>query len=204
MRSKGILAGVALLVVIAALAIGADEKAKKAAPAGGMDEKAMMDAMAKYATPGEAHKKLEAFAGTWDTSVKWWMKPDAPATESKGTSENRMILGGRYLEQRFEGTMMDQPFTGIGYTGYDNYKKKYVGSWIDSMGTAMMNSLGTADASGKLTFISEMDDFMTGKKCEIKQVVSVVDNDHHVFEMWGPDPAGKVFKMMEIHYTRKK
>jgi hypothetical protein len=25
-----------------------------------------------------------------------------------------------------------------------------------------------------------------------------------VFEMWGPDPAGKVFKMMEIHYTRKK
>jgi hypothetical protein len=49
-----------------------------------------------------------------------------------------------------------------------------------------------------------MDDFMTGKKCEIKQVVSVVDNDHHVFEMWGPDPAGKVFKMMEIHYTRKK
>jgi Protein of unknown function (DUF1579) len=204
MRSKGILAGVASLVVIAALAIGADEKAKKAAPAGGMDEKAMMDAMAKYATPGEAHKKLEAFAGTWDTSVKWWMNPDAPASESKGTSENKMILGGRYLEQRFEGTMMEQPFTGIGYTGYDNYKKKYVGSWIDSMGTAMMNSLGTADASGKLTFISEMDDFMTGKKCEIKQVVSVVDNDHHVFEMWGPDPAGKVFKMMEIHYTRKR
>jgi hypothetical protein len=204
MRSKGILAGVASLVVIAALAIGADEKAKKAAPAGGMDEKAMMDAMAKYATPGEAHKKLEAFAGTWDTSVKWWMKPDAPASESKGTSENKMIFGGRYLEQRFEGTMMEQPFTGIGYTGYDNYKKKYVGSWIDSMGTAMMNSLGTADASGKLTFISEMDDFMTGKKCEIKQVVSVVDNDHHVFEMWGPDPTGKVYKMMEIHYTRKK
>jgi len=204
MRSKGILAGVASLVVIAALAIGADEKAKKAAPAGGMDEKAMMDAMAKYATPGEAHKKLEAFAGTWDTSVKWWMKPDAPASESKGTSENRMILGGRYLEQRFEGTMMEQPFTGIGYTGYDNYKKKYVGSWIDSMGTALMSSLGTADASGKLTFISEMDDFMTGKKCEIKQVVSVVDNDHHMFEMWGPDSAGKVFKMMEIHYTRKK
>jgi hypothetical protein len=32
----------------------------------------------------------------------------------------------------------------------------------------------------------------------------MADNDHHTFEMWGPDPTGKVFKMMEIQYTRKK
>ena len=32
----------------------------------------------------------------------------------------------------------------------------------------------------------------------------VVDNDHHMMEMWGPDPTGKNYKMMEITYTRKK
>ena len=49
-----------------------------------------------------------------------------------------MILGGRYLEQRYEGTMMGQPFSGIGVTGFDNYKKKFVSTWVDSMGTAIM------------------------------------------------------------------
>jgi len=32
----------------------------------------------------------------------------------------------------------------------------------------------------------------------------IADADHHVMEMWGPDPTGKQFKTMEIRYTRKK
>jgi hypothetical protein len=207
MKHKGILAGLALLVVVAALAIGADEKAKKTTmpAAGAMDEKAMMEAWAKYATPGESHKKLESFVGSWDTSVKSWMQPGAPPMESKGTSENRMIMGGRFLEQRFTGTMMDMPFEGLGYTGYDNYKKKYVGSWMDNMGTGVVTSLGTADPSGKaMTFTGEMDDPMEGKTKPYKETITMVDNDHHVFEMWSPGPDGKMAKMMEIHYMRKK
>jgi Protein of unknown function (DUF1579) len=205
-KSKGILAGLAFLIVIAALAIGADEKAKKTTPAAGkMDEKAMMEMMAKYSTPGEEHKKLEQFVGTWDTTNKMWMDPNAPAQESKGVAENKMALGGRFLEQHYEGTFMNQPFTGMGYTGYDLYKKQYVGTWMDSMGTTIMTTTGTADASGKtMTFTGTMDDYMTGKKANFKEVVTVVDNDHHTFEMWWPGPDGKMFKTMEIQYARKK
>jgi hypothetical protein len=205
-KSKGILAGLAFLIVIAALAIGADEKAKKTTPAAGkMDEKAMMEMMAKYSTPGEEHKKLEQFVGMWDTTNKMWMDPNAPAQESKGVAENKMALGGRFLEQHYEGTFMNQPFTGMGYTGYDLYKKQYVGTWMDSMGTTIMTTTGTADASGKtMTFTGTMDDYMTGKKANFKEVVTVVDNDHHTFEMWWPGPDGKMFKTMEIQYARKK
>src|SRR3989442_393914 len=98
MKPRGILAGVALLVVIAALAIGADEKAKstKPAAAGKMDEKAMMELMAKYSTPGPEHKALEQFVGTWDTTAKMWMAPGAPPQETTGTAENKMTLGGRF------------------------------------------------------------------------------------------------------------
>ena len=104
--------------MIAALAIGADEKSKSAKPAAGqMDEKAMMEAMAKYSTPGPEHKALEQFVGTWDANVKMWMAPGAPPQESTGTAENKMALGGRFLEQHYEGTFMNQPFTGMGYTG---------------------------------------------------------------------------------------
>jgi Protein of unknown function (DUF1579) len=203
MKSRGILAGLAFLVVVAALAIGADEK-KTAPAAGKMDEKAMMDMMAKYSTPGAEHKKLESFVGTWDTTAKMWMDPTAPPQESKGTSENKMALGGRFLEQRFEGTFMGQPFSGVGYTGYDIYKKQYVGTWMDTMGTQIMSSTGTADVSGKMTFTGSVDDPMTNKKMDFKETITVVDNDHHVFEMWMPGPDGKMFKTLEINYTKRK
>ncbi len=206
-RTKGILAGLALLVVVAALAIGADEKAKSAKPAAGtaMDEKAMMEEMAKYSTPAAEHKALEQFVGTWDTNAKMWMAPGAAPQESTGTAENKMTLGGRFLEQKFEGNMMGQPFIGMGYTGYDLYKKEYVGNWMDSMNTGIMKSTGKADPSGKtMTFTGTMDDPMQKKTMPFKEVIKVVDNDHHVFEMWSPGPDGKMFKMMEITYTRKQ
>jgi hypothetical protein len=206
MKSRGIFTGVAILIAVAALAIGAQETPKKTTPAAGkMDEKAMMEMMAKYSTPGPEHKGLEAFAGTWDATAKMWMDPSAPAQESKGVAENKMTLGGRFLEQSFEGTFMNQPFTGRGYTGYDLYKKQYVSTWMDSMGTMIVMATGTGDPSAKtVTMTGQMDDFMTGKKMDFKQTATVVDPDHNVFEMWMTGPDGKMFKTLEIHYTRRK
>ncbi len=180
-----------VLVLVASAASGAD---KKKAPAGPPDEKAMMEAMTKAATPGEPHKKLESMVGTWDTKVTMWMDPSKPPEESTGTSENRWVLGNRYVQQTYEGTFMGQPFSGIGYTGYDNITKKYTGTWMDSASTAMMNMTGKGT----------MNDPMTGKACKLTSKVTVADNDHHTMEMWGPDPSGKVYKMMEITYVRKK
>jgi hypothetical protein len=193
-----------MVILASAAALGAD-KAKKAGKAGPPDEKAMMEAMAKAGTPGEAHKKLDPMVGTFDVKAKMWMDPSKPAEESTGKTESKWVLGNRFVQENFEGTMMGQPFSGMGYWGYDNITKKYTGTWMDSMGTAMMNSTGTMDASGKvLTYTSMMNDPMTGKLCKITEKVTVTDNDHHMMEMWGPDPSGKNYKMMEITYVRKK
>jgi hypothetical protein len=76
---------------------------------------------------------------------------------------------------------------------------------MDSMGTAIMRSTGKGDASGKtITMSGTMDDPMQKKSMPFKETIKVVDNDHHVFEMWSPGPGGKMFKMMEITYTRKQ
>jgi hypothetical protein len=195
-----ILAATVLVALTATLAFADDPKAKAAAK-----EKAEMEAMMKAATPGDAHKKLGGLAGTWNAEVKMWMKPDAPPTGGAGVAENTWALDGRWLEQHFTGTFMGMPFAGVGYTGYDNIKKKYVGSWMDSMSTSMMISSGKEDAGGKsFTFTSTMEDPMTGKSSPVKEKVTVVDDDHHTLEMWGAGPDGKMFKMMEITYTRKK
>lgn len=196
---------VLVLAVAAAAAARADEKGKKAAKAGPPDEKAMMEAMAKAATPGEQHKKLDAFAGTFEAKLKMWMDPSKPAEESTGTAESKWVLGNRYLEQRYEGTFMGQPFSGLGYTGYDNVSKKYFMNWMDTSSTGVMAMTGKWDPSGKaMTFSGTVIDPVTNKPCKITEKITVTDNDHHSFEMWGPDPAGKNYKMMEISYTRKK
>ena len=206
MKVRNTLAGVLALAmaILASVAMG-DEKAKKAAKAAPMDEKAAMEAMMKAGTPGEPHKKLEPMVGTFDTKAKMWMDPSKPPEESTGKAEHKWVLGGRFVQQNYEGTFMGQPFSGMGYAGYDNITKKYTGTWMDSMGTAMMNSTGKADATGKvLTYTAMMNDPITGKLCKITEKVTVTDNDHHMMEMWGPDPSGKNYKMMEITYVRTK
>jgi uncharacterized membrane protein len=58
-------------------------------------------------------------AGDWDAVVKTWMGPGEPEA-SRGYSANKMILGGRYLLQEYEGGAMGKPFQCMGITGYDN------------------------------------------------------------------------------------
>lgn len=211
----------ALSVVVLSLALPraawADDKPKEgakpatsaakpaAAPAHMPSPEEMTKAWAAAGTPGEAHKKLEPMVGSFTVATKMWMDPKKPPEETTGTSESKWVLGGRFVEERVDGTAMGQPFNGIGYTGYDNYKKKYVGAWVDSMGTAIMTTTGTADASGKkFTFWSTIDDVVMKKPTKVKGVVTVVDDDHHTYEMWGTAPDGKMFKSLEIQYTRKK
>jgi len=87
------------------------------------EQKAMMDAWMKFATPAEGHKSLAGMVGTWDAEVTSWMDPAQPPEKSKGVSENRMMLGGRWVEQKFTSQMMGMPFEGLGYTGYDNTRR---------------------------------------------------------------------------------
>jgi hypothetical protein len=190
---------VALLALCATFAV-AQDATHKMSP----EEMAAMEKWQKAMTPGANHKMLDAMAGTFVTKVTSWMAPGAPAMTSAGTSVNSWIMGGRYLEQRFNGSMMGQPFEGLGYTGYDNVSGKYWGTWIDNMGTGVMTSTGGSGDGGKsYTFASSMNDPMTGKSTQMEERITVVDKDHHHFEMWGAGPDGKNFKMMEIDYTRK-
>jgi len=202
MRLRSFLACVGASVLVAVAAVGQDKAAEKAKPAA-MDPKAAMEAMQKAATPGDAHKKLEPLVGTFDAKVTMWMAPGQPPQESTGTSETSWVLGGRFLETKYQGTFMDQPFSGIGYTGYDNVTKKYIGTWMDTASTGMMTSSGTM--SGKnMKMIATMSDPMSGKVMRSTETFTITDNDHNRMEMWDKGPDGKPVKVMQIDYTRKK
>lgn len=167
---------------------------------------AMMDAWQKAATPGPQHRQLaEHFAGTWTTKSTVWMDPSAPPMHETGRSVNTTVLGGRQLRMDFSGQFMGQPFEGIGYTGYDNVRGRYVGSWMDSMSTGQFMAEGDYDpATRTYTFRGEMADPMRpGKTMAVREVVRIVDNDHHVME-WYEMHDGAERKSMQIDYTRAK
>lgn len=168
------------------------------------DQKAQMEAMMKAMMPGDAHKLLGNMVGTFDAKVTAWMMPGEPPMNSTGTAVNSWIMGNRFVEQKFTGSFMGQPFHGLGYTGYDNVKKAYWASWMDDMSTGVMNSVGTTADGGKTwKFTAIMPDPMTGKDAPVEEHITIADKDHHTFEMWSPGPDGKMMKMMEIVYTRK-
>lgn len=166
----------------------------------------MMKRWQEFMTPGDPHKLLEKSVGTWVAETKIWMAgPDSAPTVSKGTSESRMALGGRFLVQEFSGEMMNMPFSGIGYTGYDNFKKKFVGTWMDNMSTGIATMEGTLDKSGKeLTMWGKMDEPATGEKDKkVKYVTKFIDDDHQMFEIYDVTSYGDKKPTMVITYTRK-
>jgi len=161
-----------------------------------------METYRKLGTPGAPHKHLASMAGSWTTRIKTWMGPDSPPMESKGTSEQKMLLGGRFLQQVFTSEMMGT-YNGIGFTGYDNHTGKYVSTWMDSMSTGIMVFEGTAGADGKtITQTARFDDPVRGPM-QWRTVTRLVDDNTFVFEMYGTVGSGKEEKMMEITYTRK-
>lgn len=132
-------------VVIAATAAAHDDGKKKAMPSQEEMMKRWQDAM----TPGDAHKVLEQFVGSWETESSTWMEgPDKAPSVSKGTAEVKWVLGGRFLQQEMTGEMMGMPMSGIGFSGYDNFKKKYNSFWIDNTATAIYTSEGTINKDG--------------------------------------------------------
>lgn len=195
-----------VLALSAASGALAADKAAEAAPASSDASADAMKAWQDFATPGEHHKLLGRYVGSWKTHTRMWFKPDAPAQESDGRAEIRWALGNRYIEQRQEGQMLGRPFSGIGYTGFDNVKQKYVTIWMDTAGTSILYELGSVDPSGRvIKSRGTVDDPVTKKPQRYQDAVTFRSPDSFSYEAWGPEPGGvKMFRMMEIVYTRQK
>lgn len=115
--------------------------------------------------PVKEHEWLKQFVGEWEFLNKGTMGPDQPAIETKGTVNSKM-LGGIWVVNEMKMEAFGSPMTALQTIGYDPEKKKYVGTWVDSMMNHMWHYEGTLDESGKkLTLEAEGPDFSEpGKK----------------------------------------
>jgi len=182
------------------------------APTGQPNPQEMMKQMMELSKLNENHKLLASMDGNWNYTIKFWMNPDpnAPPQQSKGSATRKSTMGGRYSVMDVsgkmqmpgqDGKMKDMQFKGMGIEGYDNVKQKFVGSWIDNMGTGIQFSEGTYDPATKtFTYTSEIE-MMPGMKTPVREVIKVTDKDHMTLE-WYENHGGQEKKTMEINYTR--
>ncbi len=132
------------------------------------------------------------------------MDPAAKPEVNKGKASNKLIYGGRYLEMNYKGKAMGQPFEGQGIIGFDNLKRRYFSTWIDSMNTMLMLSEGTIGDDGKIiTLDSNLTCPMTRQPMQAQDVVTIVDKNNYKYEMF-EIRGGEKIKHLEINYKRAK
>lgn len=166
-----------------------------------MDQDQMMEMWTQAGTPGKHHEKLARYEGKWKQTIKHWMEPGAEPMVDQGAYESKMILGGRYLEDRATAQMMGMDFEGRGVTGYDNVAGEYFSLWYDNMSTAPMVIRGDYQGD-KLVMTGEVSDPMspTGKS-RVKSVMWMEGDDTSKYEMYMTQ-GGEEVKVMEITSRR--
>ncbi|HJW16096.1 MAG TPA: DUF1579 domain-containing protein, partial [Flavisolibacter sp.] len=121
------------------------------------DTNATQNAWIVNSQPGEMHKMISLWNGTWSGEVTMWESPGAQPVKSNATVVNKMVLGNRYQQSSFKGTYQGKPFEGLGTLAYDNSRKMFILTWIDNTGTGMMSAEGPWDpASKSITFRGTM------------------------------------------------
>ncbi len=99
--------------------------------------------------PTHEHGWLQKFTGEWRTECKGTMGPGQPPMQCSGTLTARK-LGEFWIVNEMKGEMSGAPMTGIQMIGNDEVRKKYVGTWVDSMSAFMWQYEGSVNSSGKV------------------------------------------------------
>jgi hypothetical protein len=197
-RSSFVLASLALC----ALAADATRASSDDAPP---SPEELMKRMEKYAAPGARHAELGALIGTWDVAFKM---PTMPGEPSKGVAETTWWIKDRFVTTRMNlpKAMMGKDLEIVSVLGWDNYKKKWVGTGASSLGTDLVHHEGVVvDPTGKVRVTyGALDEYLTGEHDKpVKYVTRTLSPDSHVLEVWdlGIGESGAV--VLHFTFTRR-
>jgi Protein of unknown function (DUF1579) len=170
-----------------------------------VNEAAAVKALHSAMTPGEGQKKLAPMVGTFDVKIRTWVSPASQPVESTGTMVSAWVLDGRYIQSMLAGEVGGEPFSAIGYIGYDNVDKIYQTTWMDTGSTGMVWYKGNMDASGKSAIMkANVANPLTAKPTPLELRLTIEGDGGHVTEIWGKGLGGKMFKLMELRHTKVK
>lgn len=213
---------VALGAIAGSLAMAQPGKDNKSAPAGhapaaagGQPDMQLppgwsaedMQACIAAGTPGKMHEWLGTHAGVWNGKTQMFMAPGAEAMKSDCVQTITSIMDGRYVKGEMKGDMPGMgPFSGLGFTGFDNVSQKFVGTWLDNHSTGIMSGVGELSKDGKtMNWVFTFNCPIAKKPITMRQVETYPDANTMTFDMFTTDPkSGKEYQCMRIDFTRAK
>ena len=156
------------------------------------------------AVPGKIHEQLARMAGDYTTVSKFMMKPGDPGRETQGSAKLKTILGGRFIMEETEGSLLGQKNSGFHLLGYNNGAGQYEGTWAYTGSTALMNLKGSSKDDGKTIELAATYEQIKGTVTNLTVVIRQIDDDHLVVALIAKGPDGKQGPTLETSYTRKK
>jgi hypothetical protein len=160
---------------------------------------------ASLSKPGPAHTLLEMFVGEWDSTITVRSEPGGRSETSRGRSSINRVLGGRFLQENFEGEAAGEKFQGMGVMGYDNGARQFKFVWIDSLNTALTISSGSYSPDrNRFEMASEVYDPLLGGLKTVRASLQIKNRDEYEYVMVDTAPNGKEFISFEMRYTRRR
>ena len=154
--------------------------------------------------PTKEHEWLGQLVGEWESEFSAVMGPGQEAMKGKGTESVRK-LGGFWVVGEGKSEMMGMAVSSVMTLGYDAGKKKYIGTWVDSMQNHMWKYEGTVDEAGKvLTLETEgPNPMLPGQMSKFRDIIEVKGKDQKELRSMILGPDGKWFTFATVKYTRK-
>jgi hypothetical protein len=152
--------------------------------------------MPQMPKPTKEHEWLQKFVGQWKTQSKGVAAEGQPVIETQGTITSQMV-GRFWVVNNIEATVSGMAYKGVQTIGYDVKKKKYVGTWIDTMNGFMWQYTGSVEKNGtKLVLEAIGPDMMDPKKTSrYRDAYEFKSNNEVVVtsSMLGPDDKWVTF-----------
>ncbi len=165
-----------------------------------------MQACIAAGTPGKQHEQLAKGAGKWHGKGTMCGFPGGDMLPYECTATVTSIMDGRYTRCEWSSNTPELgPFTGLGFQGFDNVSKQYVGTWIDNHSTGIFSAVGELSADGKImTWTYTLNCPLSNGPAKMRGVERTTGPNTKSHEMFGTDPkTGKEFKMMSVVLTRQ-
>ncbi|MEO8359067.1 MAG: DUF1579 family protein [Vicinamibacteria bacterium] len=144
--------------------------------------------------------RLGKDVGDWDGVISVTPAPGAPAQESKGRLNGKLISGGKWLILDFKNHTTG--FEGHGIYGFDPAKKRYVGTWVDDVRGTIDVAEGDWDDDTRTLTYHWSTTLPNGSKMSWTETSQKVSDSEQVFRVFFPQPDGSPFEMMRAVYKK--
>ena len=152
--------------------------------------------------PGPEQQWLAPLVGSWKMDLTSYSTSRAPLS-LKGTSDNRWVLGGRFLLSEAaagDGTVRVE---GMTVFGYDARERRFFALGLNNLGTGYQQWSGTYDPRDHSLILSaKQRDEATGAASVSRQQLKIDGPDRYSVRVFVDLPGRRPMKVTEAVFTR--